>query len=113
MNTQPSLPKPSAEAQEHSQCVLKYICQLIDNQGPLTFPDYMQTALYAPGLGYYSAGSTKFGLGGDFTTAPELSPLFGYSIANQCAQVFHQVNKPAILELGAGTGALAISVLKQ
>ena len=73
MNTQPSLPKPSAEAQEHSQCVLKHICQLIDNKGPLTFHDYMQTALYAPGLGYYSAGSTKFGLGGDFTTAPELS----------------------------------------
>ena len=113
MSTRQTLPEPSDDARAHSQCVLDHICQLIDTQGPLTFHDYMHAALYSPGLGYYSAGSTKFGLAGDFTTAPELSPLFGYSIANQCEQIFRDINTPVILELGAGSGALAISLLKQ
>ena len=108
-----TLPEPSADAQAHSQRVHKHICRLIDTHGPLTFHDYMQAALYSPSLGYYSAGSTKFGSAGDFTTAPELSPLFGRSIAKQCVEVFHTMDSPTILELGAGSGALAISLLQE
>ena len=113
MTSRQTLPEPSADAQEHSQRVLKHICQLIDTHGPITFHDYMQAALYAPGLGYYSAGSTKFGPAGDFTTAPELSPLFGRSIAKQCIEIFYGMNSPSILEIGAGSGALAISLLQE
>ncbi|MBV6422892.1 MAG: hypothetical protein NAOJABEB_00679 [Steroidobacteraceae bacterium] len=78
--------------------------------GALPFADFMALALYAPGLGYYSAGARKFGAGGDFTTAPELSPLFGRCLARQCREVL-AVTGGAILEFGAGTGALAATVL--
>ncbi len=113
MKTDQALPTPSMEASKHSQRVLQHICHLIDQNGPLSFYQYMQQALYAPGLGYYSAGATKFGKAGDFTTAPELSPAFGQSIAQQCGEVFKDINSPVILELGAGSGALAVSLLKQ
>lgn len=81
----------------------------------------MQQSLYAPGLGYYSAGLAKLAtrdtldqLGsapGDFVTAPELSPLFGYTLAQQVAQVLREQDAPAILEFGAGSGQLAHDVL--
>ena len=64
----------------------------------------MELALYAPGLGYYSAGSVKIGPGGDFTTAPEVSDLFSPCVAQQCAEVLGAAGG-SILELGAGTGA--------
>lgn len=70
----------------------------------------MREALYAPGLGYYSAGAFKFGAGGDFTTAPEVSPVFGNCVARQCAQVLHS-SGGEILEIGAGTGQLALDLL--
>ncbi|MGD9597103.1 MAG: class I SAM-dependent methyltransferase [Steroidobacteraceae bacterium] len=79
--------------------------------GALPFVDFMALALYAPGLGYYSAGARKFGRGGDFTTAPELSPLFGRCLARQCRDVL-AVTGGSILEFGAGTGALAATVLE-
>ena len=69
----------------------------------------MQLALYASGLGYYSAGAAKFGAGGDFITAPEVSPLFGRVLARQCASVLQALPERRILELGAGSGALAES----
>jgi len=78
--------------------------------GWLAFDDYLRIVLYAPGLGYYSAGSQKFGRGGDFVTAPEVSGLFGRCVARQCAEVLQQTGGD-VLELGAGTGALAASVL--
>jgi len=80
--------------------------------GWLGFDRYMDLALYAPGLGYYSAGLDKFGAGGDFVTAPELSPLFGRCLARQIAQVLAATGGD-ILELGAGSGKLAVDVLKE
>ncbi|MEK9939781.1 MAG: class I SAM-dependent methyltransferase, partial [Methylotenera sp.] len=83
-----SLPTPNAQAQTQSQQLAVLIQQQIQqNQGWLSFADFMQSALYTPGLGYYSGGAKKFGLGGDFVTAPEISSLFGRSLANQAAQV--------------------------
>jgi SAM-dependent MidA family methyltransferase len=79
--------------------------------GWIGFDDYMEFALYAAGLGYYSAGARKFGSGGDFTTAPQISRLFGGCIAKQCAEVFDELGVGSILEVGAGTGQLAVDVL--
>lgn len=78
--------------------------------GPLPFSGFMRVALYEPGLGYYSAGARKFGEGGDFVTAPEISGLFGRCIARQCAQVLAATGG-GILEFGAGSGALAAGIL--
>jgi SAM-dependent MidA family methyltransferase len=79
--------------------------------GWLSFERFMDLALYAPGLGYYSSGAQKMGTGGDFTTAPEISTLFGACAAVQCAQVLSTLRAGSILELGAGSGRLAGDVL--
>lgn len=79
--------------------------------GWISFERYMDAALYAPGLGYYSAGARKFGPGGDFVTAPEVSRLFGACLARQCAEVLAHLNGGTILEIGAGSGALAADIL--
>ncbi|WP_295392412.1 SAM-dependent methyltransferase [uncultured Thiodictyon sp.] len=79
--------------------------------GLLPFDRFMELALYAPGLGYYVAGATKFGAGGDFVTAPEVSPLFGRCVAVQAAQALERLNGGEVLEFGAGSGALAVAVL--
>ena len=71
----------------------------------------MELALYAPGLGYYVAGAQKFGAEGDFVTAPEISPLFGRCIARQCREVLDVLGGGDVLELGAGSGALAADLL--
>ncbi len=73
----------------------------------------MDIALYAPGLGYYSAGAHKLGRGGDFTTAPEISRLFGACVARQCADILRDLGGGSILEIGAGSGRLAADVLSQ
>ena len=83
--------------------------RLAAHDGWLAFDDYLELVLYAPGLGYYSAGATKFGAAGDFTTAPELSPLFGACVARQCAPLLRAGG--TLLELGAGSGALAAQLL--
>src|SRR4029077_8872828 len=75
-----------------------------------SFERFMELALYAPGLGYYSAGSVKIGVGGDFVTAPEVSDLFNRCVARQCAEIL-TVTGGGILELGAGTGRMAATVL--
>lgn len=107
------LPALNAEQAQHSASVLQALrAAIAAHSGWLTFEQYLQIVLYAPGLGYYSAGSAKFGAGGDFVTAPELSDLFGRCIARQCAQVL-QCCGGSVLELGAGSGALAASVLLQ
>ena len=79
--------------------------------GWISFERYMDLALYEPGLGYYSAGARKLGAGGDFTTAPEISGLFGACVAKQCAEVLRAVREGSILEVGAGTGRLAVDIL--
>jgi len=101
-------------AQQHSAQLMQQIRASINaNQGWISFADYMQQCLYAPGLGYYSAGSHKLGRGGDFTTSPELSPLFGSTIAIHLADVQQQIPDYSILEFGAGSGRLAESLLKR
>ena len=106
-----SLPIPNAEAQAHSQQLAALIqTKISQNAGWLSFADFMQMALYTPGLGYYSGGAKKFGVGGDFVTAPEISPLFAQTLANQVAQVLADT-QGSILELGAGTGRLATDLL--
>jgi len=79
--------------------------------GFLSFERFMDYALYAPGLGYYSGGAQKLGKDGDFTTAPEVSRLFGACVAVQCAEVMASIAQPVVLEIGAGTGRLAVDVL--
>jgi SAM-dependent MidA family methyltransferase len=107
-----SLPIPNAEAQAHSQQLATLIQHYISqSQGWISFADFMQMALYEPQLGYYSGGAKKFGHGGDFVTAPEISPLFAQTLANQAAQVLADT-QGSILELGAGTGKLALDLLR-
>ena len=106
-----TLPTPSPEAAQHSA----RLCELIrrdiaEHGGWITFARYMELALFAPGLGYYSAGAHKFGAAGDFVTAPELSPLFGRTLARQTAEIM-TCSAPHILELGAGSGKLAADML--
>src|SRR5580658_5824623 len=105
------LPSLSDDMAEHCARVMAGGRTRIEaGNGWVAFDDYLQWVLYAPGLGYYSAGAEKFGPQGDFVTAPELSPLFGHGIARQCAQLL-ALSGGGVLELGAGTGALAESIL--
>ena len=85
--------------------------QIIAARGWLSFERYMDLALYEPGLGYYSAGAHKLGAGGDFTTAPEVSSLFGACVARQCAEILGALDTGSILEIGAGSGRLAVDIL--
>jgi SAM-dependent MidA family methyltransferase len=106
------LPLPSADALAHSRRVAEHIRAAIEAAGgAIPFSRYMDLALYAPGLGYYSAGARKFGAAGDFITAPELSPLYSRCLARQCAEVLAFVPQGAILELGAGSGVMAADML--
>lgn len=106
-----SLPIPNAEAQAQSRQLATLIQAKIEQSaGWLSFADFMQMALYTPDLGYYSGGAKKFGVGGDFVTAPEISPLFAQTLARQVAQVLTVTNGD-VLELGAGTGKLAADLL--
>jgi SAM-dependent MidA family methyltransferase len=103
---------PAGDAGRHGAAVRSAIDAAIAAAGGwLSFERYMELALYAPGLGYYSAGARKFGAAGDFVTAPEISPLFGACVARQCAEVLEACVAGSILEIGAGTGRLAVDVL--
>ena len=107
------LPSPSREAQAASAALEGLIHREIERgRGWLSFARYMELALYAPGLGYYTGGSTKLGEAGDFVTAPELSPLFARCLARQVSQLI-AADIPDVLELGAGSGALAAGVLTE
>lgn len=106
------LPALDPESQAHGRQIHFYLTERIQDAGGwLAFEDWMQSALYAPGLGYYSAGSTKFSHAGDFTTAPETSPLFGQTLAHQVAQVLRATDSTQVLEFGAGSGALAAALI--
>ncbi len=108
-----TLPEPTADEQAHSAALVEIINNEIKARGPISFQRYMQMCLYQPGYGYYVAGAKKFGAGGDFTTAPEISPVFGYCLANQAAEVLKELDADrAILEVGAGSGKLAASILR-
>ncbi|MDO8312482.1 MAG: SAM-dependent methyltransferase [Sideroxyarcus sp.] len=108
-----NLPAPAPEALIHSTKLCGLIRQDIAAQGGwIPFSRFMELALYAPGLGYYTAGARKFGEAGDFITAPELSALFGRTVARQLVEVM-QASTPRILELGAGSGKLALDILSE
>jgi SAM-dependent MidA family methyltransferase len=105
------LPALSPEERRHSRSLAGHIrAQLAAAGGWLSFERFMELALYAPGLGYYSAGSVKIGVGGDFVTAPEVSDLFNRCVARQCAEILTATGGE-ILELGAGTGRMATVIL--
>ncbi len=94
--------------------MIAHIAAAIEREGGwISFERFMDLALYAPGLGYYSAGALKFGPSGDFVTAPEISPLFGACLARQCADVLATLPLAGILEIGAGTGRLAADILER
>ena len=113
-HTTHNLPLLSADEQYHSEQLHALIRdELSRHDNWMGFDRYMELALYAPGLGYYNAGAYKLGAGGDFITAPEISPLFSYCIANQCAEVLQSLNGGSLLELGAGTGVMAADGLKR
>ncbi len=88
-----------------------FILEQIRARQALSFAEFMQLALYAPSGGYYTEGLAQFGQ--DFTTAPEISPLFAACLANQCAEILTQVSQPTILEFGAGSGRLCIDLLRR
>ncbi|MBU1265371.1 MAG: SAM-dependent methyltransferase [Gammaproteobacteria bacterium] len=105
------LPAPTPDALAHSQRVTAHLRALIDAAGGwISFAQFMEAALYAPGLGYYAAGAMKFGAAGDFVTAPEMTPLFGRTLAHAIAPVLAETDGE-VLELGAGSGRLAVDVL--
>lgn len=105
------LPPPSPEAAQHSAQLTELIRRDIAAQdGWIPFSRFMELALYAPGMGYYTAGAHKFGAAGDFVTAPELTLLFGRTIAHQAVEIM-RASVPHILELGAGSGKLAADIL--
>ena len=112
--TQPaSLPQPDDISATHAERVAEHLSEKIGIAGgSISFAEFMHEALYAPGLGYYSAGATKFGGAGDFVTAPEVSSIFGRIVARQCAEVLHNLNNGAVLEVGAGSGKLAMDMLR-
>ena len=104
------LPKPDEIALAHSKKLRELLTARIESDGPISFARYMEQALYEPGLGYYMAGASKFGGQGDFITAPEVSPLYGSAIAQEAHAVLAQTGG-GILELGAGSGLLALSLI--
>ncbi len=109
-----SLPQPSAEAQALSaELSARITAAMTMTGGSLPFWKYMNMALYEPGLGYYSAGSRKLGAAGDFVTAAEISELFSRTLARVSQSVLNSVEKGEILEVGAGSGIMAATILSQ
>src|SRR5258706_10070631 len=108
-----ALPEPTPDAREHSNRVAEHIQgEITASGGWISFARYMELALYAPGLGYYGAGARKLGKAGDFVTAPEISPLYGQTLARQVKQVL-EAGVDEVLEVGAGSGALAATLLEE
>jgi SAM-dependent MidA family methyltransferase len=109
-----SLPEPTESARETSRALSRLIAADIDAAGGwISFARYMDMALHAPGLGYYGGGAHKFGSsdeGGDFVTAPELTPLFGQTLAIQVGHII-DATQPTVMEVGAGSGRLAADLL--
>lgn len=112
MKTLVDFPDLTADEIAHSEKLIEKIINSMDG-GVISFADYMHQALYTPGLGYYTAGSTKIGESGDFVTAPEISSLFGQCLASAISQRFELGCESNILEFGAGTGKLCYDIVQQ
>src|SRR5436190_17274586 len=109
-----SLPLPDEPARMHSARVAAHVRDEIARAGGfIPLARYIELVLYAPGLGYYVAGARKFGVDGDFVTGPELTPLYGAAMARQLGAVLAGTGTREIVELGAGSGALAAAVLSE
>jgi len=105
------LPRPDASALAASRALLDRVAAELAARGNwISFARYMDIALYEPELGYYCGGNPLFGAAGDFVTAPDLSPLFARTLARQVAELLEPGD--AILEFGAGSGALAEELLR-
>src|ERR1700761_146405 len=112
-NVSSRLPSPGPDEREHSDRLLSQLREQIAVHGPMPFAQYMERCLYAPGLGYYSAGKTKFGEAGDFITAPELGELFGRCVVAAVQPVLTALGGDAdFLELGGGSGSFAETALR-
>jgi SAM-dependent MidA family methyltransferase len=107
-----TLPEPPAELKQLSNELRDVIRREIRTEGQMPFSRYMEMALYQPGLGYYSAGLHKLGEKGDFITSPELGTLFAGCLARQIEEVATQLGTYDILEIGAGSGRLAVDILQ-
>ena len=108
------MPVPDPGAQRHSARVVAHVRDEIDSAGGfITFERYMELVLYAPALGYYVAGARRFGAAGDFVTGPETTPLYGAAIARQIEPILAATRDREMVELGAGSGALAAAVLAE
>ena len=106
-----TLPLPGADALAYSDALKCRIADEIESGGGwIGFDRFMEIALYAPGMGYYSGGAHKFGAAGDFVTAPEISAAFSQTLGAQAAQIL-QLSAPQIVEVGAGSGRLAADLL--
>jgi len=107
-------PQPDEDALVLSKRLVEMLRERIDDAGgSISFADYMEKVLYAPGVGYYSAGLRKFGSDGDFVTAPEISPLFARCFARTCNSILNETGGKDILELGAGSGVMAANLLAE
>ncbi|MEW8019229.1 MAG: class I SAM-dependent methyltransferase [gamma proteobacterium symbiont of Phacoides pectinatus] len=107
-------PDADAEAQAQSERLIGLVREAIAHEGGrIPFDRYMELALYAPWVGYYTGGMRKFGAEGDFVTAPEISPLFSRCLGRQCQQVLERLGGGDILEFGAGSGAMAADLLAE
>jgi SAM-dependent MidA family methyltransferase len=107
-----TLPEPPEELKRLSETLVAVIRERIEQTGSISFSDYMEMALYEPGLGYYSAGLQKFGEGGDFVTAPQLGSVFAHCLAKQVSQIGGVLGQYEIIEAGAGSGVLAADLLE-
>ncbi len=109
------LPLPESDALAHSDELAAALrAEILANGGAMPFSRFMELSLYAPGWGYYSAGASKFGAAGDFTTSPEIGALFAATLANAIAPVMQQLGPEArFMEVGGGSGAFAEVLLKR
>jgi SAM-dependent MidA family methyltransferase len=105
------LPEPNEEQRLLSERLVQRIKRNLHHDEGLSFARFMEQALYTPALGYYANGLEKFGADGDFITAPELSPLFGRCVGRQVSEILMRLVGGSVLELGAGSGALAEAML--
>ncbi|MFT5392372.1 MAG: SAM-dependent MidA family methyltransferase [Gammaproteobacteria bacterium] len=110
----PAWAEPLEHERERSAALRELlVTRMAQRGGSLPFCDYMHAVLNEPGLGYYASGVSGFGAQGDFVTAPELSPIFAHCLANAIGPVLRQLGAHAhVLEVGAGSGALAIGLLE-
>ena len=114
MQALPGLPDLDVGERTHVERMHALIQAEIEARGgAIPFSRYMEMVLYAPRLGYYRAGWRTFGAWGDFVTAPEITPLFARTVARQVEQALSLIGSREVIEIGAGTGAMAAQVLAE